>query len=232
MHRLSPGVVRAGAFLPVIPSVPEIEPVGPAATTNYLQGRRGERVALIVDHWTAASYEWALARFTTPTSDPMRVASAHYIVRTDGRISQVVAEEDTAYHAGVFAVNLVSIGIEHEASPMVPPSDALYESSSWLHARIAERYAMPLELGATVRGHREIVATTCPGTLDLARIIEGAEDDMFTQADRDMLARIKDLLEARESLVWDARIQRGLDVERGKPFDPERPPVDPRVEVK
>lgn len=212
--------------------MPDIEWVGPAASTNYLPGRDGNGVALIVDHWTAASYEWALARFTTPSSDPMRVASAHYIVRTDGRISQVVAEEDTAYHAGVFDVNLVSIGIEHEASPMVPPSDALYASSSWLHARIAERYAMTLELGVTVKGHRDIIATTCPGTLDLARIIEGAEDDMFTQADRDMLARIKDLLEARETLVWDARIQRGLDVERGQPFDPERPPVDPRIEVK
>lgn len=30
-------------------------------------------------------------------------------------------------------------------------------------------------------------------------------------------------------LVWLARLQRGLDVERGDAFDPARPPVDPRV---
>ena len=213
-------------------STETIEWVGPAASTNFLRGRRANGISLIVDHWTAASYEWALARFTTPSNDPMRIASAHYIVRTDGRIAQVVADEDTAYHAGVFDVNLISIGIEHEASPMVPPSDALYAASSWLHARLAETYELSLELGTTVKGHREIVPTTCPGTLDLERIIEGAEDDMFTQTDREMLARIKDLLEARESLVWDARLQRGLDVERGKPYDENKPPLDPRINVK
>ena len=210
-------------------TIPTIEWVGPAAGTNFTRGRAGNQITLIVDHWTAGPYDWALARFTTPNDDPMRVASAHYIVRSDGRITQVVSDDDTAYHAGIFSVNLISIGIEHEASPMVPPTDALYEASSWLHASLAEKYELELELGVTVKGHREIVPTTCPGALDLERIIEGAEDDMFTQADRDMLARIKDLLEAREPLVWDARLQRGLDVERGKPFDDTKAPIDPRV---
>lgn len=41
--------------------------------------------------------------------------------------------------------------------------------------------------------------------------------------------RVYELAEARESLVWIARLQRGLDVERGTPYDPTLPPLDPRI---
>lgn len=43
-------------------------------------------------------------------------------------------------------------------------------------------------------------------------------------------ARVYDITEAREALVWIARHQRGLDVERGDAFDPARPPLDPRID--
>jgi hypothetical protein len=42
--------------------------------------------------------------------------------------------------------------------------------------------------------------------------------------------RVYELAEAREPLVWIARLQRGLDVERGDTFDPNRPPLDPRID--
>jgi hypothetical protein len=54
---------------------------------------------------------------------------------------------------------------------------------------------------------------------------------MFTQADRDMLQRVKDILEAREPLVWIARDQRKLDVETGKTFDASKAPQDPRIKT-
>lgn len=54
-------------------------------------------------------------------------------------------------------------------------------------------------------------------------------DDMFTDADRALLTRVKDLLEAEEPKVWVARQQRGLDVERGTPFSPAQPTIDPRI---
>lgn len=212
--------------------VPQIEWVGPAAVTNFAPGRQGNPMSVIVDHWTAGSYESALARFRTPVADPRQAASAHYIVRSDGRVAQVVLDEDTAYHAGAFSVNLVSIGIEHEASPTLPPTPALYAASSWLHARLAEKHGFDLIVGVTVRPHRDIVPTACPGTLDLNRIVEGVEDLMFTEEDRDRQKRILELLEAREGLVWITRQQRGLDVERGRPFDASQPPIDQRVEVK
>lgn len=34
---------------------------------------------------------------------------------------------------------------------------------------------------------------------------------------------------AKDTLLWLARLQRGLDVERGAPFDPHLPPIDTRV---
>ena len=148
-----------------------------------------------------------------------------------------MSENDTAYHAGVFSVNQRSIGIEHEAGPAMPPSDALHAASARLHADIASRHGLALEVGATVLPHHAIVPTECPGTLDLDRIVREAleEDDMFTEEDRRKLNRVYDHLEAYEPLVWTKRLQQwlanalgtglpdadlsGPDVETGQAFD-------------
>lgn len=210
-----------------------IEWRGPVPASNYTVGRGGKSVELIVDHWTVVMFEGAIRRFKNPAS----VLSAHYVIGSDGRIAQLVREDDTAYHAGVFSVNERSIGIEHEAGPAMPPSDALYAASARLHAEIAARHGMTLEVGATVIPHRAVVPTECPGTLDLDRIVREAleEDDMFTEEDRRKLNRVYDHLEAYEPLVWTTRLQRwlakafgsglpeadlsGPDVETGQPFD-------------
>jgi N-acetyl-anhydromuramyl-L-alanine amidase AmpD len=208
---------------------------GPVPASNRTVGRGGHDVELIVDHWTVVMYEGAIRRFKDPASS----LSAHYVIGADGRIAQLVSEDDTAYHAGVFSVNQRSIGIEHEAGPAMPPTDALYAASAWLHGEIAARHGLSLEVGATVLPHRSIVPTECPGTLDLDRIVREAleEDDMFTEEDRRKLNRVYDHLEAYEPLVWTTRLQRwlarvfssvfpnadlsGPDVETGQPFDAE-----------
>jgi len=159
-----------------------------------------------------------------------------FVIGHDGRIAQLVSEDDTAYHAGKFEGNLRSIGIEHEAGPAMPPSDALYAASAQLHLQIANRHGLDLSVGTTVLPHHAIVPTECPGTLDLDRIVREAEqeDDMFTDEDRKMLKRVYDHLEAYEPLVWTTRLQRwlarairsvfpeadisGPDVESGQPF--------------
>ena len=109
-------------------------------------------------------------------------------------------------------MNQRSIGIEHEAGPAMPPTDALYAASARLHAEIAGRHGLALEVGANVLPHRAIVPTECPGTLDLDRIVREAleEDDMFTEEDRRKLNRVYDHLEAYEPLVWTTRLQRWL----------------------
>jgi len=206
---------------------------GPIPASNYTVGREGARVELIVDHWTVVMFEGAIRRFKDPTSR----LSAHYVIGRDGRIAQLVSEDDTAYHAGDYGVNLRSIGIEHEAGPAMEPTDALYAASAQLHADIAVRHGLTLAVGDTVLPHRAIVPTECPGTLDLERIVREAteEDDMFTDEDRRMLRRVYDHLEAYEPMVWTKRLQlwlarafrsvlpgvdtSGPDVESGQPFN-------------
>jgi hypothetical protein len=69
--------------------------------------------------------------------------------------------------------------------------------------------------------------------LELMReIVPGTEDDLFTDDDRKLLTRVRDLLEAEGPKIWTAREQRGRDVETGKPFDPATPPLDPRIITK
>jgi N-acetyl-anhydromuramyl-L-alanine amidase AmpD len=204
--------------------------------SNHTVGRDGNTVELIVDHWTVVMFDGAIRRF----KDPASILSAHYVIGSDGRIAQLVSEEDTAYHAGVFSVNQRSIGIEHEAGPAIPPSEALYSASARLHADIASRHGLALAVGKTVLPHRAIVPTECPGSLDLDRIVREAldalkEDDMFTEEDRRKLNRVYDHLEAYEPLTWTKRLQlwlaralltglptadlSGPDVETGRAFD-------------
>src|SRR3990167_9966631 len=196
------------------------------APGNYMEGRSGNPVSLVIEHWVGAgTLESAEARFKKPGEQ----ASAHFGIGSDGRIWQWVALGDTAYHCGNFQANMLSVGIEHEATPGLPPSEALYRSSAWLHRHLSEQYGIRLEVGRTVRPHNFYRPTQCPGTLDLARIVEEANDMAFTDEDRAKLDRVLTLLEARESLVWTARLQRSLDVERGLPYDETIPPIDPRI---
>ena len=185
-----------------------IEWRGPVPQSNYTVGREGNTVQLIVDHWTVVMFEGAIRRFKDPTS----ILSAHYVVGQDGRIAQLVSEDDTAYHAGKYEVNLRSIGIEHEAGPAMPPTDVLYSASARLHREVAARHRLALAVGTTVLPHHAIVPTECPGTLDLDRIVREAseEDDMFTEEDRRKLDRVYQHLEAYEPLVWTTRLQRWL----------------------
>lgn len=153
-----------------------IEWRGPLPTTNYMAGRSGNPITVIVDHWVGSgTLESAEARFKKPGEQ----VSAHFGIGTDGRIVQWVALEDTAFHSGQFQANCLSVGIEHEATPGLAPSDALYRSSAWLHRHLSEHYGIRLEVGRTVRPHNYYKATQCPGTLDLTRIVrEAQEDDM------------------------------------------------------
>lgn len=66
-------------------------------------------VRTIVLHYTAGmNIDSAVGWFSIPYS---RV-SAHYIIGREGQVVQMVHEEDVAWHAGVWKVNVGSIGIE------------------------------------------------------------------------------------------------------------------------
>jgi len=134
----------------------------------------------------------ALSRFMNPAE---RV-SAHYLVGTDGRVAQIVSDDDTAYHAGNYDANLRAIGIEHEAWPANPqrgipallPSDALYAASAELHRKLSQDHGIRLVVGDTVLPHNAIVPTQCPGTLDLDRIVREALEEPMAVTEEDFSA--------------------------------------------
>ncbi len=90
-------------------------PVTPAPTSCHTARRGGALPDMVVIHYTAMDgAEAALNRLC----DPAFEVSAHYLIREDGHIWQMVDEDQRAWHAGaggwgdVSDVNSRSIGIE------------------------------------------------------------------------------------------------------------------------
>ena len=123
----------------------------PACTCNYQTGRT-QAITTIVIHVTQGSYAGTISWF----KDPAAQVSAHYVVRSsDGQITQMVAEKDTAWHAR--SANPYSIGIEHEGFIDQPSwfTDAMYRSSAALTANIADRRGIPKDRNH-IKGHSEM----------------------------------------------------------------------------
>jgi N-acetylmuramoyl-L-alanine amidase len=99
-----------------------------------------------------------------------------------------VDEEDTARHAGRVRdptaslvtgenPNLYTVGIEFEdrGDPMgIERTEVQYSAGAELMAEIASRWGIPLDREHVI-GHREVFsAKSCPGNLDIERLIEEA----------------------------------------------------------
>ena len=125
-------------------------------TLNHDRGRGGAPVRYIVIHYTAISYQRTLRAFYSPHS---RV-SAHYVVRGDGHVAQIVGEADTAWHAGDYWFNQRSVGIEIELDPVTNPqyTPEQYYATAALACAIAARQGIPRDR-AHVIGHNEIPGT-------------------------------------------------------------------------
>ncbi|WP_282801381.1 N-acetylmuramoyl-L-alanine amidase [Secundilactobacillus kimchicus] len=68
-------------------------------------------IHFVVIHATQLDYFQTVERFTTDNG-----VSAHYLIRhRDGAVTQFVNDQDVAWHAGNWAMNAMSIGIELEA---------------------------------------------------------------------------------------------------------------------
>lgn len=135
---------------------------------NYDTNRKP--IKYIVIHWMAGT----LAGTDRIFQDDARDTSAHYGIE-DEVIHQYVKEEHVAYHAGNYAINQASIGIEHSASPDRQASDQTYITSAMLIKEIADRYSIPIDSEHIVP-HNQYKATQCPGSLDLVRLINMARD--------------------------------------------------------
>jgi N-acetylmuramoyl-L-alanine amidase len=159
------------------------------STPNYSPGRMGHSPRGIVIHTTVGSFSSAIEWFANPNSG----VSAHYLVALDGLVAQLVDEEDTARHAGRISgpttslvktgidPNLDTIGIEFvdNGNPHgIHRPDEQYGAGAELIRRIALRWRIPLDR-AHVVGHREIFdRKTCPGNVDVERLIREALEAM------------------------------------------------------
>ncbi|MGW0536426.1 N-acetylmuramoyl-L-alanine amidase [Streptomyces sp. NPDC003032] len=136
------------------------------AASDY-NWRRADRpddydIDRVVIHVVQGGYDTALRVF----KDPGHGAAAHYVVRRDGHIAQMIRELDVAFHAGNRSYNERSIGIEHEGFVDKKSSftDKMYTASAALTAGICERYDIPVDREHIV-GHVEVPGTdhTDPG---------------------------------------------------------------------
>ncbi|MFD0357540.1 N-acetylmuramoyl-L-alanine amidase [Streptomyces sp. NPDC127110] len=111
------------------------------------------RVDRIVVHVTQGGFESSVDAF----KNPFHKASAHYIVRQDGHVEQMVRELDVAFHAANRDMNERSVGIEHVGFVDRPRdfTDAMYAASARLAADVCRRYGIPADRGH-ILGHNEV----------------------------------------------------------------------------
>ncbi len=143
-------------------------------TKNYWKDRIDpngikHRVRALVLHITDSSLETTLNWFQNPAG-----ASAHYVVREDGEVIQMVQEFDASWHAGKVVnprwagyngsnPNYSTIGVEVVSKGQFPPIKQWF---AWarLCKDIIDRYELPLNALGVVH-HNEIRGDkTCPGT--------------------------------------------------------------------
>ncbi len=129
----------------------------PAREGFYGRGRY-QAIDTIVIHTTEGSYAGTIAWFRS-ASNPYST-SAHYVIRSsDGQVTQMVHEEDTAYHAR--SANGRAIGIEHEAIMRQARwfTAEMYAASAALVADICARRGIPADR-AHIVGHAELAGNT------------------------------------------------------------------------
>lgn len=112
----------------------------PAATCNY-SSRNGVAISAITIHTVQGTYAGCISWFQNCTAS----VSAHYVIRSsDGQVTQMVLEEDKAWHVGT--ENPYTIGYEHEGYVDNPVwyTNEMYVSSADLSKDIVNSgYGIP-----------------------------------------------------------------------------------------
>jgi N-acetyl-anhydromuramyl-L-alanine amidase AmpD len=133
-----------------------------ADPSNYQAADRpadGLPIQYIVIHDTEGSYQAAINAFQSPGNGD----AANYVIRSsDGAITQSVPNEDVAFHAGNFWINMHSIGIEHEgfaATGATWYTQAQYRTTAELVRWLAAEYDIPLDREHII-GHDNVPGPT------------------------------------------------------------------------
>lgn len=111
--------------------------------------RNGAPIVFVIIHDTEEQFDYAHSLFEDQSDE----ASAHYLIRSqDGYIDQFVHDKDESW--SVVCWNPITLNIEHEGFVATPSfyTEAEYESSARLTARLCQEYDIP-EDSLHVFGH-------------------------------------------------------------------------------
>ncbi len=136
-------------------------------SANYTRGRGGNSVQYIVIHYTAGSKtaEGAAIANCIYFGRESVGASAHYFVDDGYTIWQSVSDGDTAWHAGNWAINQRSIGIEVCSAGEFTASEI--DRLAWLVQQLMGKYGVP---ASRVIRHYDANGKRCPAYyVDAAR---------------------------------------------------------------
>jgi N-acetyl-anhydromuramyl-L-alanine amidase AmpD len=125
-----------------------------AALTNYTQAHRSESaIRFIVIHVSEGSFPGTVAWL----QDPKAHASANFVVGRAGQVRELVPLHDIAWHAGNWAYNVRSVGIENEGITDDPSGFTMaeYRSTARLAAVIARRALIPIDRHHII-GHSQV----------------------------------------------------------------------------
>jgi len=125
-----------------------------AAQTNYTQATRTSAdIRFIVIHVSEGSFLGTVDWLRNPDAH----ASANFVVGRTGQVQELVPLHDIAWHAGNWAYNVRSVGIENEGYTDDPQGFTLaeYRASARLAAVIARRSAIPIDRHHII-GHYQV----------------------------------------------------------------------------
>ena len=125
-----------------------------AANTNYTQAQRPMgAIRFVVIHVTQGSFFGTVAWLR----DPKAHASANFVVARDGRVQELVPLHDIAWHAGNWAVNERSIGIENVGYTDDPAgfTPQEYRAAAKIAAVVARRSLIPIDRTHII-GHYQV----------------------------------------------------------------------------
>jgi len=127
----------------------------PASYPNTYNTGRDETISMIVIHDMEGTYAGSIAWFQSASA----AASAHYLIRSsDGEITQMVLDENTAWHAGNHVINNSAIGIEHEGyahEGLTWYTEAMYQSSAALARWLCDTFHIVKDRTHII-GHYEV----------------------------------------------------------------------------
>ncbi len=140
------GTLRLSANTPEFPGA---EWITTSCNSKCNMTRNGP-IAYVVVHDTEGGWDASVA---TLQNDPGK--SVQYIIGTDGRTAQFLAESVNAWHAGNSYYNNRSVGIEHVGYSTKPFPEAQYAKSAQMLKYLTDKYAIPKDR-AHIIGHDQI----------------------------------------------------------------------------